>query len=123
MFSEVFAASPQTKRFSDSTGVTGFGILMYNAAISLPICLVGATLRGEWGYIAAFPYVHSMVSSLVWCCHPLVFGTIDLCHPSVKTFWASLTCASLLGCFMTYVVFLSTTVNSPLGECACWGHM
>lgn len=86
----------QTKRFSDSTRVTGFGILMYNAAVSLPLCLVGATLRGEWAYIAAFQHVES------------------------ASFWASLTFASFLGCLMTYVAFLSTTVNSPLGKRVWW---
>lgn len=52
----------QTKRFSDSTRVSGFGILMYNAAVALPLCLVGATLRSEWDYISLFPHVGSAVS-------------------------------------------------------------
>ena len=51
----------QTKRFSDSTRVSGFGILMYTALIALPLCLAGATLRGEWAYIASFEHAGSAV--------------------------------------------------------------
>ena len=92
---------------------------MYNALVALPLCLVGATLKGEWNYIANFPHVNSMVSSefngvCIECSY--ISAVCVTTSSGSQSFWLALTLASLLGCLMTYVVFLSTTVNSPLGE-------
>lgn len=96
--------------------MSGFGILMYNAVIALPLCLAGATLRGEWAYIASFEHVGSAVRGRRWTGHPSSHvGHCGSVASHRQSFWVSLTCASALGCFMTYIVFLCTTVNSPLG--------
>jgi solute carrier family 35 protein len=79
-----------TKAFSDRNNVRGFGIVLYNAYVGLPVALLGAALTGELGYIARYPHL--------W-------------EPG---FLVAVTSASLLGVFMSYIVFLCTTVNSPL---------
>jgi solute carrier family 35 protein len=83
-----------TKRFSDATGIKGFGVVLYNALIALPICLVGAVVTGEfeylWGAGSPFKYGYDPV------------------------FWTAVLIASILGVYMSYIVFLCTTVNSPL---------
>lgn len=91
----VFTAASMslTKQFSDRTGVRGFGVVLYNAVVALPLCLIGAFLSNEVQYtfdVTQFPSGHS----------PL--------------FWASFITASSMGVFMSYIVFLCTTVNSPL---------
>lgn len=80
-----------TKRFSDETHTHGFGIVFYNALVALPICLLGALIKGELSYtLHDFPFVTDV------------------------TFWTVLTGASFVGVFMNYIVFLCTTVTSPL---------
>lgn len=77
------------KRFRNETGVNGFGLVFYNGITALPIALVGALLRDE--FTAAAQYEH------IW-------------NPG---FHLSVLTASALGCFMTYIVLLCATVNSP----------
>lgn len=80
-----------TKKFSDQTKTQGFGIVYYNAIVALPLCVVGAVVTGEVGYtLFDFPAARSL------------------------SFWSSLLGASSLGVFMSYIVFLCTTANSPL---------
>jgi len=57
---------------------------------ALPITLLGATLLGEWSYTMTFEHVHDI------------------------SFWISVVIASFAGVFITYIVFLCTTVNGPL---------
>ena len=57
---------------------------------ALPLTLIGATLMGEWKYTATFE------------------------HATDSSFWLSVFCASCAGVFITYIVFLCTTVNGPL---------
>lgn len=57
---------------------------------ALPLTLLGATLMGEWQYTATFAYAHD------------------------GAFWTSVFFASCAGVFITYIVFLCTTVNGPL---------
>jgi solute carrier family 35 protein len=79
-----------TKKFSDRTGVRGFGVVMYNAYVALPVTLFFAVASGELSYLASYP---------------------RLWEPG---FLLSVLVASSLGVFMSYIVFLCTTVNSPL---------
>lgn len=79
-----------TKRFSDGTRTQGFGLVFYNALIALPLCLVGATLLGEWEYTAGYT------------------------HVGEPGFWLAMSVASVMGLVMTYVALLCSTVNSPL---------
>jgi solute carrier family 35 len=56
-------AMSTTKRFSDATRTGGFGLVFYNALVALPLCLVGATLSGEWEYTAyEYPRVGEAVN-------------------------------------------------------------
>ena len=57
---------------------------------ALPLTLVGATVMGEWRYTAEFE------------------------HAADSRFWVSVVLASCAGVFITYIVFLCTTVNGPL---------
>ena len=58
--------------------------------VALPLTLLGATLMGEWQYTATFE------------------------HATDTSFWTSVFFASCAGVFITYIVFLCTTVNGPL---------
>jgi drug/metabolite transporter (DMT)-like permease len=57
---------------------------------ALPLTLLGATLLGEWSYTLQFEHAHD------------------------PKFWGSVVVASFAGVFITYIVFLCTTVNGPL---------
>ena len=57
---------------------------------ALPLTLLGATVMGEWSYTATFE------------------------HATDSGFWGSVMLASCAGVFITYIVFLCTTVNGPL---------
>jgi hypothetical protein len=57
---------------------------------ALPLTLLGATVMGEWSYTATFEHAHD------------------------SRFWGSVMLASCAGVFITYIVFLCTTVNGPL---------
>lgn len=78
------------RRFKDQTGVQGFGLVLYNGLTALPICLMLVLFQGEVAYVAAYP------------------------HLTNPAFLVSVIGASALGCFMTYIVLLCATVNSPL---------
>ena len=87
------ASMSLTKRFSDTHKLTGLGVVLYNAVVALPLCILGAAVTGEVGYTmdaVAFP------------------------AGRLPSFWVALTLASAMGVFMSYIVFLCTTVNSPL---------
>ncbi|KAA0155959.1 hypothetical protein FNF29_01378 [Cafeteria roenbergensis] len=77
------------KQFKEETGIQGFGLVYYNALTALPLAVLGAALRGEVAYV--FEYE----------------------HVSDPRFIAAVFVASALGCFMTYIVLLCATVNSP----------
>ena len=79
-----------TKSASDSTGLRGFGIVYVNALVALPLCLLGATLAGEWEYAAR----HAAVR--------------------IPLFWTSAAVASSMGVLMTYSTILCSTQVSPL---------
>ena len=64
--------------------------MYYNAIIALPLTLLGAAVMGEFQYTLTFPHVHN------------------------ASFWASVGVASCAGVFITWIVFLCTTVNGPL---------
>ena len=51
-----------TKRFSDKTGTSGFGLVFYNSLVTLPLCLLGATIFREWSYTLNYPRVMEPVS-------------------------------------------------------------
>jgi len=79
-----------SRRFSDRTETKGFGLVYYNSITAVPLALLGAIVLGDFEKAAQYEHIGN----------PL--------------FWTALIIASALGTFMTYVVFLSATVNSPL---------
>ena len=79
-----------SKRFSDSTDTKGFGLVYYTSITALPLSLALAAFQGEYQNFYEFE------------------------HATNPLFLASLLAASSLGVGMTYVVFLSATMNSPL---------
>lgn len=85
------ASMSVSKRWSDQTGLKAFGVIYYNALVALPICLLGAALKGEFSY---------------------TFNSFA--HGYDPAFWGSLAFASLLGVYMSYVVMLCTLYNSAL---------
>ncbi len=64
--------------------------MLYNSISALPLTLLGATVLGEWSYTMHFEHAHD------------------------PQFWFSVMVASFAGVFITYIVFLCTTVNGPL---------
>lgn len=64
--------------------------MYYNSITAVPLALLGSIVLGDFEKAANFEHI--------W--NPL--------------FWGAFVLASTLGTFMTYVVFLSATVNSPL---------
>jgi len=79
-----------SRKFSDETGTKGFGLVYYNSITSLPLSILAAMVLGEFEYLSTYQYAAD------------------------PRFLAAIVVASLLGTFMTYVVFLSATLNSPL---------
>jgi solute carrier family 35 len=77
------------KHFRDRHKVEGFGLVFYNSLTALPLSLFLAWVSGEFEQAAAFPQI------------------------SDPTFLATVLLASCLGAFMTYIVLLCATVNSP----------
>jgi len=77
------------KRFKERSGVQGFGLVLYNGITALPLALLGAAVRGEFAEAARYEHLSN----------PAFLGAVVL--------------ASSLGCFMTYIVLLCATVNSP----------
>ena len=65
-------------------------MVLYNSISALPLTLLGATVLGEWSYTLHFEHAHN------------------------PQFWLSVVVASFAGVFITYIVFLCTTVNGPL---------
>ena len=78
------------KSASDATGVRGFGIVYYNSLWALPLCVIGATVTGEWRYAISHPAL------------------------AMPAFWLALLAASSMGGLMTYTTILATTVAGPL---------
>jgi len=77
------------KKFRNEHDVQGFGLVFYNGLTALPVSLVLAGVLGEFEVAANFEH---------------------LTHPG---FIAAVLIASVSGAFMTYVVLLCATVNSP----------
>jgi hypothetical protein len=77
------------KRFSSIYGVKGFGLVLYNSIIAVPISLICALVAGEFQVAAQYD---------------------KLTDPG---FLAAVVIASSAGAFMTYVTLLCTTYNSP----------
>jgi len=76
-----------SKRFSDRTATRGFGLVFYTSITALPLSFGLAIARGE--FASYFEFEHAF--------NPMFIG--------------SLLTASALGVGMTYVVFLSATMN------------
>jgi len=81
--------STAAKRFSKQQNIKGFGLVLYNSITAVPLSLLLAGLQGEFAYA----YNHPAATD--------------------PTFYVAVTVASCAGAFMTYVVLLCTTVNSP----------
>lgn len=64
--------------------------MLYNSLSALPLTLLGAAVMGEVPYTMSFE------------------------HAANPQFWVSVVLASFAGVFITYIVFLCTTVNGPL---------
>jgi len=77
------------KKFRNDHDIQGFGLVFYNGLVALPLSVALAVATGELEEVARFP---------------------ELTNPS---FIASVVVASVAGSFMTYVVLLCATVNSP----------
>lgn len=77
-----------TRKFSDTHGVKGFGLVFYNSLVALPLAASLTLLTGEAAYTWHFPWTGAAFAAVLF--------------------------ASSLGVLMTYAVFLCTTVNSPL---------
>lgn len=77
------------KKFCNDHDVQGFGLVFYNGLVALPLSLIMALLMGEFEYASNYEHLQD------------------------PGFIASVTIASCAGAFMTYVVLLCTTVNSP----------
>ena len=78
-----------SRKFSDETGVKGFGMVYYNSLTALPLSAILVVLSGELSYLQSFPGY------------------------SVP-FWGATALASCLGVVMTFAVFWCTTTNSPV---------
>lgn len=77
------------KKFRNEHDVQGFGLVFYNGLTALPVSLLLAAVLGEFEVAANYEH---------------------LTHPG---FIAAVFIASVSGAFMTYVVLLCATVNSP----------
>jgi hypothetical protein len=84
------------KRFNDSqktlegARLGSFGLVYFNAAIALPLTLVGAGLSGEFAELAAYPRLAD------------------------RGFLGAVLTSAALGVVLTYAGILCTTFNSPL---------
>jgi len=78
-----------SRKFSDETSTSGFGMVYYNSLTALPLSLALVVLSGELSTLQAF-------------------------EGYTVGFWAATGLASCLGVVMTFAVFWCTTTNSPV---------